>query len=146
MDGLILMPKLFAINWDTLVQVLTPYAQQKSHITLLKKSPQGASGRCCATFGRGSGSIYLTYVSCTGSEFSLFDCTYSNDTSRYSHYHDSGVQCQPGNQIYLTSLLLHKSHIFFSIVSGWGSETNRGKDRVGGKTGSVSRSEVGDCE
>ena len=63
---------------------------------------------CCGTFGRGGGPIYLTYVSCTGSEFNLLDCISSNDTSIDTHSQDVGVQCQPGNQICGTKPLFTK--------------------------------------
>ena len=52
-----------------------------------------------AYFGRGTGAILLDYVSCTGNEQFLANCTNNGvgiTSSFCSHYRDSGVHC-PGN-------------------------------------------------
>ena len=66
----------------------------------------GASSRVSAYFGRGSGSIWLDDVRCSGNETRLVDCTAralgSHDCS---HSEDAGVICT-------TSELFHKVHIY----------------------------------
>ena len=56
-----------------------------------------SSSYCCATFGQGSGPIYLDRVSCTGRESSLLDCQYNQNEignlRSCSHYEDAGVRC-----------------------------------------------------
>ena len=52
-----------------------------------------------AYFGRGTGAVLLDYVSCTGNEQFLANCTNNGvgiTSSFCSHYHDAGVHC-PGN-------------------------------------------------
>ena len=47
-----------------------------------------------ATFGRGTGPIYLSSVGCTGTESSLVSCSHSGIGVTYcSHYSDAGVVC-----------------------------------------------------
>ena len=46
-----------------------------------------------ATFGQGSGSIYLNRIGCSGNEARLVDCP-SGSTSGCGHAHDAGVRCQ----------------------------------------------------
>ena len=49
--------------------------------------------------GRGTGAILIDYVSCTGNEQFLANCTNNGlgiTSSFCSHYQDAGVQC-PGN-------------------------------------------------
>ena len=46
-----------------------------------------------AQFGQGTGPIQITGLTCTGSESSLLNCDYSNDTSACDHGDDVGVQC-----------------------------------------------------
>lgn len=41
----------------------------------------------------GQGTIWLTYVDCSGSESKLLNCTYNTDTSQCHHYTDVGVNC-----------------------------------------------------
>ena len=53
--------------------------------------------RCCATFGQGSGPIYLANIYCTGRESSLLDCPFYRDeignVDYCSHSYDAGVRC-----------------------------------------------------
>ena len=45
----------------------------------------------------GGGPIYLTQVSCTGSELKLLDCAYINPTRNTMLYrNDVEIQCNPG--------------------------------------------------
>ena len=50
-----------------------------------------------ASFGQGTGRIWLSNVQCTGSERRLSNCTtIFNGTGSCSHAQDAGVRCQPG--------------------------------------------------
>ena len=51
---------------------------------------------CCARFGEGTGPIHLTNPLCSGYEYRLTDCDYSNDTASYSHSADYSVFCYVG--------------------------------------------------
>jgi len=52
-----------------------------------------ASAFSYARFGRGSGSILMDDVRCTGSEGRLIDCRYDSNTGDCSHYEDASVRC-----------------------------------------------------
>ena len=62
----------------------------------------GATSRCCAGYGRGSGSIWLDDVQCDGTERRLLNCTsQALGTHNCGHSEDAGVTCTTGNlQIY----------------------------------------------
>uniref|UniRef100_A0A8C3XGN3 SRCR domain-containing protein n=1 Tax=Cyanoderma ruficeps TaxID=181631 RepID=A0A8C3XGN3_9PASS len=64
------------------------------------------SATSSASFGQGSGNIYLDDVSCTGSESSLFQCG-NNGWGRHNcgHHEDAGVVCSGSSTI--------------SLVNGW---------------------------
>ena len=52
-------------------------------------------------FGRGTGPVLFTGLSCTGTEYSLTDCTQSSSSYSSYHYSDVGVRClQKGEYIY----------------------------------------------
>ena len=51
---------------------------------------------CCGRLGQGTGPIHLTYPSCTGDEYRLTDCGYSNSTVYDSHSEDYSVYCYVG--------------------------------------------------
>ena len=51
--------------------------------------------RCCASFGRGTGPIFLDDLSCSGLEASLFDCPHRGIGSHNcGHGEDAGVTCE----------------------------------------------------
>ena len=45
------------------------------------------------SFGQGSGPIHMSDVACTGSEATIFDCSFSSTTG-CSHGEDVGVECK----------------------------------------------------
>ncbi len=57
----------------------------------------GAQALSQATFGQGTGRIWLDNVQCTGSEKTLMNCTASS-SGNYSctHAQDAGVRCLSG--------------------------------------------------
>ena len=62
----------------------------------------GSSGTAIgsAGFGQGSGSIWLSSVTCTGSESTLVSCGHLGVgvTSSCNHYEDAGVICSGGGK------------------------------------------------
>ena len=61
----------------------------------------GAVALYQASFGEGTGRIWLDNVQCTGSERALINCTAeSNGVNSCTHAQDAGVRCQSGNIIY----------------------------------------------
>ena len=46
-----------------------------------------------ASFGQGTGPIYLTGVACGSTQNRLIDCQYSTNTSDDTHAEDAGVRC-----------------------------------------------------
>ena len=60
----------------------------------------GAQGFRFAQFGRGTGSIHLDDVQCTGSEAFLTDCDSDRNTGDCSHFEDASVRCNPGEHMH----------------------------------------------
>ena len=53
----------------------------------------GAIPRFNQMYGRASGPIWLSQLSCVGDETSLFNCTYTSLSTSCTHYNDAGVEC-----------------------------------------------------
>lgn len=54
----------------------------------------GATARCCAAFGQGTGQIVLDDLRCVGTETSLFNCPARPVGSHNcAHSEDAGVVC-----------------------------------------------------
>lgn len=49
-----------------------------------------------ASFGQGTGRIWLTNVQCIGSETELSNCTASTSIDSCTHAQDAGVRCPLG--------------------------------------------------
>lgn len=83
------------------------YKHSHDYIALLTA---GAIGVQRATFGQGTGSIWLDNVNCRGTELRLADCTASAIGSHNcQHYEDAGVRCGSGsfgNKIQLLRMVI----------------------------------------
>ena len=54
----------------------------------------GATARCCAFYGQGTGQIVLDNLFCVGTETSLFSCPHNGIGSHNcAHSEDAGVTC-----------------------------------------------------
>ncbi len=59
----------------------------------------GAEAHGQASFGEGTGRIWLANVQCTGNERELINCTASSSgVNSCTHAQDAGVRCPPGIQ------------------------------------------------
>ena len=59
----------------------------------------GAETLSHASFGEGSGRIWLKDVRCTGNERELSGCSSnSSGIASCTHAQDAGARCQPGNK------------------------------------------------
>lgn len=57
----------------------------------------GAEAFAQASFGEGTGRIWLANIQCTGNETSLLDCSVaSNGINSCTHARDAGVRCSQG--------------------------------------------------
>ena len=78
----------------------------------------------------GTGPIFMSHVSCSGSESRPLDCGYTATLST-SHSHDISVICSPGKILvtHLTPVEVHYSHLPVSCSDGdirlVGGETER---------------------
>ena len=95
--GTPLMLKWSADNSDMIREVHILIISQTNnyvHLILLISTQTGVRGYYSAYFGQGVGSIHLTSVRCTGTEFLLLGCPYSiPSASSCNHYSDAGVRC-----------------------------------------------------
>lgn len=59
--------------------------------------PLGAEALSLASFGEGTGRIWLDSVQCIGTERTLLNCAVnSTEIISCTHAQDAGVRCQPG--------------------------------------------------
>ena len=72
----------------------------------------GATALSRATFGQGTGQIWLDNVACTGSETRLIDCP-ANPLGSHNcaHSEDAGVRCGTGI-IFIVFAMMHRSSLF----------------------------------
>ena len=61
----------------------------------------GAQALTQASFGEGTGRIWLNNVQCTASERVLINCTASSSGNTCTHSQDAGVRCATGEKDYL---------------------------------------------
>ena len=97
--GTAVMPLWSVDSWDTLCLVRGVKNIQGILSTSIKFHFTGAIPFTTSYFGRGTGAILIDYVSCTGNEQFLANCTHRGlgvTSSWCTHYWDVGVQC-PGN-------------------------------------------------
>ena len=70
-------------------------------VNIHQSYPVGVQVFTSSYFGQGTGPIFFTGFSCTGTEYSLTDCTHSSSTYYYSHYSDVGVRCFQKGEMYI---------------------------------------------
>ena len=74
--------------------------------------PGAITFSCCATFGQGTGPIWLDDLRCTGSERSLSTCAHPGwgiHVHNCNHGEDVGVYCQCEHHMHITCTLI-KTH------------------------------------
>ena len=97
----VLMLMWFAVNLDMILDVRIFVPDYRNCNNMLLLSIDGIytdKSRCCARHGVGTGPIHMNYLACSGTEFKLVECNYSNSTSRHSS--DWGVTCRNGNDTF----------------------------------------------
>ena len=63
----------------------------------------GATGQQGATYGQGTGTIFLDTVRCKGSESNILDCSSNSiGTHNCAHSEDAGITCSVGIVITVT--------------------------------------------
>ena len=76
------------------IDIKTPFY----YYSMVHFSYIGVQALSQATFGQGTGTIWLDNVQCTGSETTLTDCTASSTgVNTCTHAQDAGVRC-PGSK------------------------------------------------
>ena len=90
-----LMQLWSAGNWDSPAQVwINCYKKLNFH-----SRTTGAVARLSASFGQGTGPIFLDDVMCNGLEYRLFDCPNRGlEVDNCVHSQDAGVVCVAGMQ------------------------------------------------
>ncbi len=103
-----------------------------------------------ATFGEGTGRIWLDNVQCTGTERELTNCAASSSgVNSCTHAQDAGVRCGKKLELCLHNLTMqfssgcregtvrlidgtatHEGRVEFCLNSTWGTVCDNGFDRV----------------
>ena len=69
-------------------------------------------------FGRGTGPVLFTGLSCTGTEYSPVDCPHTSQSYSYSHSNDVGVRCLLKGYFYrCVSRYLNDASCFIVLTS-----------------------------
>jgi hypothetical protein len=95
----------------------------------------GASGyRTSATFGKGSGMVWIENVHCSGQETSLVRCGFNGWGSDCDHSSDAGVVCftslSPGDIRLDGSTTGYEGRVEIYYSNQWGSVCNDNWDRI----------------
>ena len=77
----------------------------------------GAIARTGAYFGQGTVPVHLDGITCSGSENSILQCSFSGGSS-CTHSLDVGVQCSGESLSLITALILHDGPIEGCSVEG----------------------------
>ena len=81
------------------------------------KTVIGARAYSLAYFGRGTGTIHLDNVHCTGTEQTLLSCSHSTSTTDCGHHEDAGVTCNAGKHSPFLSILTVSVNLsFLSLI------------------------------
>ena len=87
------MVKWCVDNLDTKihVSVIINVSLMTTHVDLIINS--GVKLFSSNKFGRGTGPVVFTGLSCTGNEQSIINCPHSSQSYYSSHYSDIGIRC-----------------------------------------------------
>ena len=71
------------------------FSIREAHVACRQLGYSYAAGySCCATYGEGTGEIWLDDVDCSGSESSLSECSHNGvGVHNCGHYEDVGIAC-----------------------------------------------------
>ena len=68
-----------------------------------------------ASFGEGTGRIWLENVACTGNERALMNCSASYSGNNCSHDQDAGVRCPSGIHKCMCTILYHNNYYAHNV-------------------------------
>ena len=86
-------------------------------------------------FSSGYGSIHMSNVSCTGTESSIFDCSFDNLTNNCNHDMDAGVvcstsSCNNGDVRLVNGGYPTEGRVEVCLNGIWGTVCDNGWDRI----------------